>query len=74
MTFLCNLLCDRHAGPPQSRVVYPATTMSEHDSHQETDEAQRSLEEVWYLKDITFRPEPDAQPKRFKIVTQNFNG
>lgn len=33
-----------------------------------------SLEEVWYLKDISFRPEPNAPPKRLKIITQNFNG
>lgn len=37
--------------------------------------AQASMEEeVWYLKDITFRPDPAAPPKRFKIITQNFNG
>lgn len=38
------------------------------------DEDRTSLEEVWYLKDIQFRPDPDAPPKRFKIITQNFNG
>ncbi|KAI0069801.1 DUF544-domain-containing protein [Panus rudis PR-1116 ss-1] len=35
---------------------------------------QTSLEEVWYLKDITFKPDSDAEPKQLKIVTQNFNG
>ncbi len=36
---------------------------------------QASLEEeVWYLKDITFRPDPAAPPKRYKIITQNYNG
>ena len=33
-----------------------------------------SVEEAWYLKEITFKPEPDSPPKRFKIITQNFNG
>ena len=35
---------------------------------------QSSIEEVWYLKEISFRPDPEAAPKRFKIITQNFNG
>ena len=48
--------------------------MTDQETTQQRDEAQQSLEEVWYLKDIEFRPDPAAQPKRFKIVTQNFNG
>lgn len=38
---------------------------------------QNSVEEVWYLKEITFKyppTSPDAVPKRVKIITQNFNG
>ncbi|TFK82191.1 hypothetical protein K466DRAFT_666660 [Polyporus arcularius HHB13444] len=35
---------------------------------------QSSIEEVWYLKEITFRPNPHTPPRRFKIITQNFNG
>ncbi|KAI0346250.1 hypothetical protein BDW22DRAFT_1405162 [Trametopsis cervina] len=33
-----------------------------------------SVEEIWYLKDITFKPKGSDVAKRFKIVTQNFNG
>ncbi|KAH8094508.1 hypothetical protein BXZ70DRAFT_908913 [Cristinia sonorae] len=38
---------------------------------------RQSIEEVWFLKEITFRYPPnstDAAPKRVKIITQNFNG
>lgn len=38
------------------------------------DDMQTSVEEVWYLKEIMFKPEPDSPPKRLKIITQNFNG
>ncbi|OBZ72147.1 Protein FAM63A [Grifola frondosa] len=41
---------------------------------EDLDHVQTPVEEVWYLKDIYFRPEPDTPPKHFKIVTQNFNG
>lgn len=35
---------------------------------------QASLEEIWYLKDISFKAkDPDAS-KRLKIITQNYNG
>ncbi|EKM57873.1 uncharacterized protein PHACADRAFT_116301 [Phanerochaete carnosa HHB-10118-sp] len=47
--------------------------MSEH-TNSETNGTQQSIEEVWYLKEIHFKPDPDAPPRRFKIVTQNFNG
>lgn len=48
-------------------------------SQQSEEEAsiQNSIEEQWYLKEITFKHppnSPDAVPKRVKIVTQNFNG
>lgn len=32
------------------------------------------MHEVWYLKEISFQPEPEAPTRRVKIVTQNFNG
>ena len=35
---------------------------------------QASLEEIWYLKEISFRPVPEAAPRLYKILTQNFNG
>ncbi|KAJ2968614.1 hypothetical protein NUW54_g13165 [Trametes sanguinea] len=35
---------------------------------------QTSLEEVWYLKEIQFKPDPNGPPRRYKIITQNFNG
>lgn len=35
---------------------------------------QASLEEVWYLKDVTFKYKGLDMPKRCRIITQNFNG
>nr|VWP01098.1 Lipase_3 domain-containing protein [Ganoderma boninense] len=35
---------------------------------------QASIEEIWYLKEISFRPVPEAAPRMYKIITQNFNG
>lgn len=35
---------------------------------------QTSLEEEWFLKDISFTSEPGAPSQRVKIITQNFNG
>ena len=35
---------------------------------------KESIEEEWFLKEITFKSEPDAPSKRVKVVTQNFNG
>ena len=35
---------------------------------------QASMEEIWYLKEISFRPVPEAAPRLYKIVTQNYNG
>ncbi|KAH9918906.1 uncharacterized protein BXZ73DRAFT_52668 [Epithele typhae] len=35
---------------------------------------QESIEEIWYLKEISFRPTPTAEPRKYKIITQNFNG
>ncbi|KAI0791194.1 hypothetical protein C8Q75DRAFT_715687 [Abortiporus biennis] len=33
-----------------------------------------SIQDVWYLKKIRFRPTPNSPPKEMKIITQNFNG
>ncbi len=38
------------------------------------DNLQASIEEIWYLKEISFRPVPEAAPRLYKIITQNFNG
>ncbi|EMD33380.1 hypothetical protein CERSUDRAFT_117993 [Gelatoporia subvermispora B] len=46
-----------------------AETTPEHEHSVET-----SMHEVWYLKEISFQPEPEAPTRRVKIVTQNFNG
>ncbi|KAH9847811.1 hypothetical protein C2E23DRAFT_740799 [Lenzites betulinus] len=35
---------------------------------------QESLEEIWYLKEISFKPDADVPPRRYKIITQNYNG
>ncbi|PIL32413.1 hypothetical protein GSI_05659 [Ganoderma sinense ZZ0214-1] len=35
---------------------------------------QASMEEIWYLKEISFRPIPEAAPRMYKIITQNYNG
>ena len=42
--------------------------------HAYDDSLQTSVAEVWYLKEMTFRPGPELPPKRYKIITQNFNG
>ncbi|KAH9948595.1 hypothetical protein B0H21DRAFT_733212 [Amylocystis lapponica] len=31
-------------------------------------------EELWYLKPVSFKPDPESPPKNFKIITQNLNG
>ncbi|KAI0763313.1 hypothetical protein BD413DRAFT_484478 [Trametes elegans] len=41
---------------------------------QSDENIQTSLEEVWYLKEISFKPDPEGPPRRYKIITQNFNG
>ncbi|CDO75104.1 hypothetical protein BN946_scf185010.g29 [Trametes cinnabarina] len=38
------------------------------------DGLQASLEEIWYLKEISFKPHPNGPPRRYKIITQNYNG
>ena len=38
------------------------------------DNLRESREELWYLKEVSFRPSPDAQPRTLKIITQNYNG
>ncbi|KAI0090230.1 hypothetical protein BDY19DRAFT_992447 [Irpex rosettiformis] len=38
------------------------------------DNTRASLEETWYLKNITFTPPGSDAPKPFKIITQNYNG
>ncbi|KAI0363849.1 hypothetical protein BV20DRAFT_82199 [Pilatotrama ljubarskyi] len=38
------------------------------------DSVQTSLEEVWYLKEISFKSDVDGPPRRYKIITQNYNG
>lgn len=35
---------------------------------------KQSVEEVWYLKEIFFKRKGDEEPRRVKVVTQNFNG
>ncbi|THH01689.1 hypothetical protein EW026_g1054 [Hermanssonia centrifuga] len=42
--------------------------------NQENASVQASLKEVWYLKEISFRSTPDSAPRRFRVITQNFNG
>ena len=40
----------------------------------QNDDIQTSLEEVWYLKEVSFKPVADEPPRRYKVITQNFNG
>ncbi|KAI0656419.1 hypothetical protein C8Q70DRAFT_1011494 [Cubamyces menziesii] len=47
------------------------TRQSRNASHESI---QSSLEEVWYLKEISFKADKDAPFRRYKIITQNFNG
>lgn len=42
--------------------------------HASSDNVKESIEEIWYLKEISFKPDADGPPGRYKIITQNFNG
>ncbi|KAI0636296.1 hypothetical protein C8Q77DRAFT_1102878 [Trametes polyzona] len=55
------------ADPP----LAPPPSSAEHASREGV---QTSLEEVWYLKEISFKPDPNGPPRRYKIITQNYNG
>lgn len=36
---------------------------------------RESLDELWYLKDIIFKPDDvESAPRTLKIITQNYNG
>ncbi|KAF7789771.1 hypothetical protein EIP86_000717 [Pleurotus ostreatoroseus] len=59
--------------PPTEHSAQDHVQRSEHPARDDAD-VRASMEEVWYLKDISFRPDPAGPPKRFKIITQNFNG
>ncbi len=58
----------------------PSASLHEDSQRTAADEArsnenfQSSIEEVWYLKEISFRHVAGSTPKRYKIITQNFNG
>ena len=38
------------------------------------DDTRASLEEIWYLKEITFKLPGSEAPQQVKIITQNYNG
>ena len=59
--------------PPTEHSAQDHVQRSEHPARDDAD-VRASMEEVWYLKDISFRPDPAGPPKLFKIITQNFNG
>lgn len=42
--------------------------------HASSDNVKESIEEIWYLKEISYKPDVDGPPRRYKIITQNFNG
>ncbi|TCD60335.1 hypothetical protein EIP91_010344 [Steccherinum ochraceum] len=65
-----------HAQPPESlKPAHSHGTTSISTSDEASIQQQHSIEEVWYLKEITFKYPPDAvASKRVKIITQNFNG
>ena len=50
------------------------TTPRPEDAARSDENLQASIEEIWYLKEISFRPVPEAAPRMYKIVTQNYNG
>ncbi|KAI0667950.1 hypothetical protein C8Q78DRAFT_1071657 [Trametes maxima] len=54
----------------------PAPTSMEYTGTQQAPngEMHASLEEVWYLKEISFKPTTDGPPRRYKVITQNYNG
>ena len=64
---------------PQEPVAAPGpasapTEAAATDTTQQDQDIRASLEEVWYLKEISFRPDPAGPQKKFKIITQNYNG
>ena len=50
------------------------TTPRPEEAARSDENLQASIEEIWYLKEISFRPVPEAAPRMYKIVTQNYNG
>ena len=44
------------------------------EDHETTEQIRESVEEVWYLKEVSFRPTPESEPRKCKIITQNMNG
>lgn len=48
--------------------------LNETDLASHHDNLRESREELWYLKEVSFRLSPDAQPRTLKIITQNYNG
>ncbi|EJF59158.1 hypothetical protein DICSQDRAFT_89628 [Dichomitus squalens LYAD-421 SS1] len=64
---------DPFADPPAA--IEKGKNVLRHEEETRHDEnIQASIEEIWYLKEISFRPVPEAAPRMYKIITQNFNG
>ena len=59
---------------PEPAATEPAATTPADDAAAQRDDIRASLEELWYLKEISFRPDPAGPPKKFKVITQNYNG
>ncbi|KAI0050533.1 DUF544-domain-containing protein [Auriscalpium vulgare] len=59
------------AGPSTAPRAQAATSAA---AQEERNALHASHEEVWYLKEIAFTSGEHAQPKRYKVITQNYNG
>ncbi|OSC96954.1 hypothetical protein PYCCODRAFT_1420247 [Trametes coccinea BRFM310] len=60
--------------PAQQPSELTASHPAQHAAFESHNSVQTSLEEVWYLKEIQFKPDPSGPSRKYKIVTQNFNG
>ena len=54
-------------------LIVPETPRTR-DTSIHTESILESIDEVWYLKEISFRPTPTSEPRKYKIITQNNNG
>ena len=65
---------DPFADPPALEKGKNVLRQEEETETRNDENIQASIEEIWYLKEISFRPVPEAAPRMYKIITQNFNG
>ena len=52
----------------------PLPAPNEADLASHHDNLRESREELWYLKEVSFRSSPDTESRSLKVITQNYNG